>query len=106
MHLTSSTIELYLKEISTTQPLSIPQEYALWQRIQKGDQQARNTLIQANLRFVVSVALSIKKTCPLPLEDLISAGNMGLVTAAERFDGDRGIKFVSYAVWWIKRFMQ
>ncbi|MCC7263190.1 MAG: RNA polymerase sigma factor RpoD/SigA [Candidatus Latescibacteria bacterium] len=70
--------------------------------IQQGDLQARDELVQANLRFVVDVAKHFQNR-GLPLCELISAGNLGLLTAAERFDGAKGFKFISYAVWWIRQ---
>ena len=98
----SESLDLYLKDIATSEPLSAKREIELAQRIRKGDQRARDTLVAANLRFVVSVARDYQNH-GVPLADLISAGNMGLMTAAERFDGSRGFKFISYAVWWIRQ---
>ena len=98
----SETLDLYLRDIASSEPLSAKTEIALAQRIRKGDQKARDRLVSANLRFVVSVAREYQNH-GVPLADLISAGNVGLMTAAERFDGTRGFKFISYAVWWIRQ---
>lgn len=92
----------YLNEISSSKPLSAADEVVLARRIKAGDDDARNRLVEANLRFVVSVAKEYQNR-GVPLADLISAGNMGLITAAERFDEDKGFKFISYAVWWIRQ---
>jgi RNA polymerase primary sigma factor len=92
----------YLGEIASSKPLSSAQEVELAQRIKQGDEAARNELVEANLRFVVSIAKEYQKRGVL-LADMISAGNMGLITAAERFDENRGFKFISYAVWWIRQ---
>ena len=98
----SESLDLYLRDISSSVPLSGPEEIGLASRIRKGDQNARDKLVGANLRFVVSVAREYQNH-GVPLSDLISSGNMGLMTAAERFDGTRGFKFISYAVWWIRQ---
>jgi RNA polymerase primary sigma factor len=90
-------LDNYLKELATSHPLSAEQECDLAVRMKQGDRSARNELIEANLRFVVSTALKYKNR-GVPLTDLISAGNVGLITAAERFDETRGYKFISYAV--------
>jgi len=92
----------YLGEIATSMPLSGAEEVHLARKIHAGDEEARNKLVEANLRFVVSVAKEYQNR-GVPLADLISAGNMGLITAAERFDENRGFKFISYAVWWIRQ---
>jgi RNA polymerase primary sigma factor len=92
----------YLTEIASSRPLSAADEVDLARSIKRGDEDARNHLVEANLRFVVSVAKEYQNR-GVPLADLISAGNMGLITAAERFDEDKGFKFISYAVWWIRQ---
>ena len=98
----SESLDLYLRDISSSVPLSGPEEIELSRLIKKGNQRARDQLVGANLRFVVSVAREYQNH-GVPLADLISAGNVGLMTAAERFDGTRGFKFISYAVWWIRQ---
>lgn len=92
----------YLGDIAHSQPLSGAEEVGLAERIKSGDEAARNELVEANLRFVVSVAKEYQNR-GVPLSDLISSGNMGLITAAERFDETKGFKFISYAVWWIRQ---
>ena len=99
---TEGSLGSYLGDIAHSHPLSGPQEVLLAQRIKAGDENARNKLVEANLRFVVSVAKQYQKR-GVPLPDLISSGNMGLITAAERFDEEKGFKFISYAVWWIRQ---
>jgi len=95
-------IDEYFKDIEDSKGLPAEEEYKLSLRIQEGDLEARNELIEANLRFVVSLAKQYQNH-GIPLSDLISSGNVGLITAAERFDGAKGLKFISYAVWWIKQ---
>ena len=95
-------LRLYFDDIAASKPLSREREVELAARIQQGDRVARNELVQANLRFVVDVAKKYQNR-GLSLSDLISAGNLGLLTAAERFDGAKGYKFISYAVWWIRQ---
>ena len=97
-----NTLRTYFDDISTSTPLSREREVALSARIQEGDMGARDELVQANLRFVIDVAKHYQNR-GLSLADLIGAGNLGLMTAAERFDGTRGYKFISYAVWWIRQ---
>lgn len=96
------SLHSYLTEIAHSKPLSSAEEVQVARRIKEGDEGARNRLVEANLRFVVSVAKEYQNR-GVPLADLISAGNMGLITAAERFDEDKGFKFISYAVWWIRQ---
>lgn len=97
-----SSLKSYLAEIADSQPLSTAEEKELGKRIKQGDEEARNLLIEANLRFVVGVAKNFQNR-GLTLADLISSGNLGLIIAAERFDESKGYKFISYAVWWIRQ---
>ncbi len=99
---TKESIEKYLEEIGGFCPLPPEQEIALACRIRKGDEMALEDLVKANLRFVISVAKEYQGQ-GLPLQDLISEGNLGLIKAAQRFDETRGFKFISYAVWWIRQ---
>ena len=99
---TEDSLGSYLGEIASSHPLSGSEEVALARRIKVGDEAARNQLVEANLRFVVRVAKEYQNR-GVPLSDLISSGNMGLITAAERFDEEKGFKFISYAVWWIRQ---
>ncbi|MBM3277479.1 MAG: RNA polymerase sigma factor RpoD/SigA [Candidatus Handelsmanbacteria bacterium] len=92
----------YLEAIAGSRPLSSKDEAALARRIRQGDGEARNLLVEANLRFVIRTAKEYQNR-GLSLAELISAGNVGLITAAERFDETRGFKFISYAVWWIRQ---
>jgi RNA polymerase primary sigma factor len=95
-------ISAYLREISQTSLLSPQQEIALAQKIRRGDKRARDLMIRANLRLVVTVARDYVDF-GLPLLDLISEGNIGLVKAVERFDETKGAKLSTYAVWWIRQ---
>lgn len=94
-------INIYFKEINKYKPLTRKREAELGRRIKEGDKRALNELINANLRFVVSVAKKYRSS-GVPFHDLISEGNIGLMKAARRFDGTKGIKFISYAVWWVR----
>jgi RNA polymerase primary sigma factor len=96
------SLDKYLHEIGKVNLLTSDEEVELARRIKKGDKQAMNKLIQANLRFVVSVSKQYQNQ-GLSLPDLINEGNLGLIKAAERFDETRGFKFISYAVWWIRQ---
>ena len=96
-----SALKKYLDEIKDTKHLSKTKEAELAKRIHNGDEKAKEELITANLKFVVSVAKNYQHR-GLDLEDLINEGNIGLVKAAERFDETKGYKFISYAVWWIR----
>lgn len=99
---TPSSLDIYFKQVGRYSTLTREQEAELARRIRKGDKQAMERLITANLRFVVSIAKHYSHY-GVPLEDLINEGNLGLITAAERFDETRGYKFISYAVWWIRQ---
>ena len=101
----SDALQLYLAELAQSRPLCGEEESALAARISKGDAEARAKLVEANLRFVITIARQYRNR-GVALEDLISAGNLGLIVAAERFDGARGFKFISYAVWWIRQSIQ
>ena len=96
------SLDKYLHEIGKVELLSAEKEVELAKRIKKGDKEALETLIKANLRFVVSVSKQYQNQ-GLSLPDLINEGNLGLIKAAERFDETRGFKFISYAVWWIRQ---
>lgn len=98
----SIALEKYLNELSKGTLVDRDEEEALVKRISEGDMLAMEKLVKANLRFVVSVAKQYEGF-GLRLEDLISEGNIGLMKAAKRFDGTRGIKFISYAVFWIRQ---
>mgnify|MGYP002633930728 FL=1 len=92
----------YFADIEDSTPLSREREVELSARIHKGDMAARDELASANLRFVVDVARNYQSR-GLSMAELVSAGNVGLMKAADRFDGERGFKFISYAVWWIRQ---
>src|SRR5215218_8227404 len=98
----SQAVEKYLQEISKISMITPEEETVLAQRIKMGDQRALDKLVQANLRFVVSVAKQYQHQ-GLSLSDLINEGNLGLIKAAQRFDETKGFKFISYAVWWIRQ---
>jgi RNA polymerase primary sigma factor len=95
-------LDQYLFEVSQTPLLTPPQEMAIARLIQAGDPEAMQELIKRNLRFVISVAKKYQNR-GLGLSDLIGEGNLGLLTAARKFDPDQGVKFISYAVWWIRQ---
>ncbi len=96
------SLELYFRDLDSLEPLSESEEVELARRIQEGDRIARDRLVSANLRFVVSVAKGYQNR-GMGLADLISAGNVGLIKAAERFDGTLGFRFITYAVWWVRQ---
>src|SRR5688572_29417209 len=97
-----SNLQLYLQEIGKTPLLTIDEEISLAKRIRRGDKSARDHMIKANLRLVVKIAMDYKDF-GLPLLDLISEGNIGLIKAVERFDPRKGGKLSTYAAWWIKQ---
>jgi len=96
------TIGKYFKDVRKSVILTPSEEVELARRIKKGDQAAIDRLVNANLKFVVSVAKEYQGQ-GLPLSDLISEGNYGLIKAATRFDHNKGFRFISYAVWWVKQ---
>jgi RNA polymerase primary sigma factor len=95
-------LDQYLYEVSQTPLLTQPQEIAIAKLVRSGDQDAMQELVKRNLRFVISVAKKYQNR-GLALTDLIGEGNVGLLTAARKFDPDQGVKFISYAVWWIRQ---
>ncbi len=95
-------LDQYLHEVSKTPLLTQKEEIALARKVRAGDQECMQELVKRNLRFVISVAKKYQNR-GLPLTDLIGEGNVGLLTAARKFDPDQGVKFISYAVWWIRQ---
>ena len=98
----SHTLEKYFTEVSGVPMITPEEEVRLAKLIKKGNQDALDKLVRANLRFVVSVAKQYQNRS-LPLNDLINEGNLGLIKAAKKFDETKGFKFISYAVWWIRQ---
>lgn len=98
----SKSLDQYLQEVAKVELLSTDEEVDLAKMIKRGNEDAREKLVSANLRFVISVAKQFQNQ-GLSLNDLISEGNIGLIKAAQRFDETRGFKFISYAVWWIRQ---
>jgi len=95
-------LDQYLYEVSTPPLLTQQEEIALARKVRAGDHDSMQELVKRNLRFVISVAKKYQNR-GLPLTDLIGEGNVGLLTAARKFDPDQGVKFISYAVWWIRQ---
>src|SRR5687768_13745419 len=99
---TGDSLNAYIREIARFHPLSGDEEKALGRRIQQGDEEALKRLVEANLRFVVSYCKRYRGL-GLSFLDLIHEGSLGLMEAAKRFDPERGVKFISYAVWWVRQ---
>jgi len=97
-----SALDQYLREVSKHELITPEEEIELGRRARAGDEEAVQKLVRANLRFVISVAKKYQNR-GVSLIDLIQDGNVGLVTAARKFDPDQGVKFISYAVWWIRQ---
>jgi RNA polymerase primary sigma factor len=98
----TASMERYLLEISRIKRISAEDELLLSEKIKQGCEQSLHKLVESNLRFVISVCKQYQHQ-GLPLSDLINEGNLGLLKAARRFDGTKGFKFISYAVWWIRQ---
>ena len=98
----SNSLSKYLSEIGGIKPLTREEEFELGQDIAKGNPRAVQELVRRNLKYVVTVANKYKG-CGLSLQDLIEEGNIGLIQAAKRFDANRHVKFITYAVWWIRQ---
>jgi len=98
----SESLKKYLKEISKLPRVTADEEKALGRKIQTGDANSLRRLVEANLRFVVSYAKRYRG-CGLSFLDLINEGNIGLIEAAKRFDPDKNVKFITYAVWWVRQ---
>src|SRR6266550_1995372 len=102
MNESDSGLNRYLQEIGRISLLTPKEEIRLAGRIKRGDAAARERMINANLRLVVTIARDYVNL-GLPLVDLISEGNIGLMEAVDRFDPEKGVKLSTYAIWWIKR---
>ncbi len=98
----SESITKYFNEVSKIPLLTAEEENELAQKSSAGDEVALEKIVKSNLRFVISVAKQYQNR-GLPLEDLVNDGNFGLIRAAKKFDSNRGFKFISYAVWWIRQ---
>jgi RNA polymerase primary sigma factor len=99
---TDEALTIYLKEIQKYPLLKREEEVSLAKKIKKGSKKAIEKLVESNLRFVVSIA-KMYQDYNVPIMDLINEGNIGLLTAAKKFDEKKGVRFISYAVWWIKQ---
>lgn len=102
----NTTVQTYYSNLKKFKPITREKEVELFKLIKKNDNvQAKQQIIESHLKFVFNVAKKYKGK-GIPLEDLISEGNIGLTKAIEKFDNERGVKFISYAVWWIKQSIQ
>ena len=95
----------YFKDLKKHPPITREEEVTLLEQVKAGNERAKQRLILANLRFVVAVAKRYKHINEVPFEELIAVGNLGLMRAAQRFDCAKNVRFISYAVWWIRQAM-
>ena len=101
----ADSLQLFLKDVGKVELLTAAQEVELAKRIERGDHRAKQEMVEANLRLVVSIAKRYRNQ-GLPFLDLIQEGTIGLVRAAEKFDWRKGYKFSTYATWWIRQACQ
>jgi RNA polymerase primary sigma factor len=101
----ANPLEVLFKSIGWTRLLTPEEEVALFQRMHQGDEKAREQLIEANLRLVLSIASQFAQRSVVPLEDLVQEGCLGLIRAVDKFDWQRGTRFSTYAVWWIRQYI-
>ena len=101
----STTVQVYSREIKKYKPIPVEIEKELFKKIKKGNEIARKRLMESHLRYVLTVAKEYRGK-GVPMEDLISEGNIGLNKALDRFDEKKDVKFITYAVWWIRQSIQ
>ncbi|MFA0750171.1 MAG: hypothetical protein SLRJCFUN_000574 [Candidatus Fervidibacter sp.] len=100
-----SSLDTLFRSLRWKTPITPEEERALFQRVQQGDLEARERLIEGNLRLVMSVALDFANRSVVPLEDLVQEGCLGLIRAVDRYDWRKGTRFSTYAVWWIRQYI-
>jgi RNA polymerase sigma-32 factor len=105
MRAKNDDLGFYFRDVRRFSPLGREEERALGRRLRRGDVEAAKALISANLRFVVKVAYGFRSS-GLPIVDLVQEGNLGLMKAVSKFDPERGLRLISYAVWWIRAYIQ
>ena len=101
----ANPLEVLFRSLKWTRLLTPEEEIALFQRMHQGDDKAREQLIEANLRLVLSIASQFAQKSVVPLEDLVQEGCLGLIRAVDKFDWKRGTRFSTYAVWWIRQYI-
>ncbi|MDR0454809.1 MAG: RNA polymerase sigma factor RpoD/SigA [Deferribacteraceae bacterium] len=102
--ISENSLSFYMQRIANNHPLTKEEEQTLGRRIRNGDKEAFDKLVNANLKFVITMAYRFRNS-GLPLSDIINQGNLGLLKAAKRYDPDKGVKFISYAVWWVRQYI-